>query len=327
MKLNQVINLKEWKEEKISVGYGTRDKTVLKQSKMGKVYFIAKTYDKDIGELRSEVCASNIGRLFSFPVQKTWFCKIPQYKSLKLKHPVGVLIQLDVRRQKYTKRKQFREDLRHGADIISFVDKKFASLKNLKEKRKAYTLKVVVDSIKNYVSSNSGSEKLWDQFFELLVFDALIGGTDRHYYNWGVLEKADSGEFIRLAPAFDNGISLMWKIEEYKLQFVRDLMIGDFPRRAKSMFKKINGGKYSLLEVLNELYRMGDYKKSNIVKEILDRIEKVKESRIRSVLLNNIPKRVGFKTKNCELGLICEYVKVRLKLLKQTLRELNKVKI
>ena len=97
---------------------------------------------------------------------------------------------------------------------------------------------------------------------------------DRHYYNWGVLEKADSGEFIRLAPAFDNGISLMWKIEEYKLQFVRDLMIGDFPRRAKSMFKKINGGKYSLLEVLNELYRMGDYKKSNIVKEILDRSKK-----------------------------------------------------
>lgn len=327
MKLNQVVNLKDWYERLIPVGYGTRDKTVLKQSKMGKVYFIAKTYDKNIGELRSEVCASNMGRLFGFPVQKTWFCKIPQYKSLKLKHPVGVLIQLDVRRQKYTKRKQVREDLRHGADIISLVDKKFASLKNLKEKRKAYTLKVAVDGIKNYVSSHIGSDKLWDQFFELLVFDALIGGTDRHYYNWGVLEKADSGEFIRLAPAFDNGISLMWKIEEYRPQFIKDLMTRNFPRRAESMFKKNDGGKYSLLEVLSELYKTGDYGKSNIVQDILDRIGKIRESRIRSVILNNVPKKAQFKTKNDELGLICEYVKIRLDLLKQTLYQLNKVNI
>ena len=318
MKLNQVINLKNWHQRNIdNVGYGTRDKIVLKRSKKGRVYFLAKTYDKDIGELRSEVCASNMGRLFGFPVQKTWICKIPQYKSLKLRHPAGVLIQLDVRRQ---------EDLLHGAEIISLVDKKFASL-NLKEKRRVYTLRVVVDSIRNYVSNHPNSNKLWDQFFELLVFDALIGGTDRHYYNWGVLAKADTGEFIRLAPAFDNGISLMWKIEEYRPQFMNDLFMRDFPRGAESMFKKVNGGKYSLLEVLGELYRIGDYKKSNIVQEILDRIEKVKESKIRSVLLNNIPKRAQFKTKNDELSLICEYVKVRLDLLKQTLRELNQINI
>src|SRR3989338_5072388 len=318
MKLNQVINLKDWHQRNIdNVGYGTRDKIVLKRSKKGRVYFLAKTYDKDIGELRSEVCDSNMGRLFGFPVQKTWLCKIPQYKSLKLRHPAGVLIQLDVRRQ---------EDLLHGAEIISLVDKKFASL-NLKEKRRVYTLRVVVDSIRNYVSNHPNSNKLWDQFFELLVFDALIGGTDRHYYNWGVLAKADTGEFIRLAPAFDNGISLMWKIEEYRPQFMRDLMTRDFPKKAESMFKKVNGGKYFLLEVLSELYKIGDYQNSDIAQRVLNRIEKVKESKIRSVLLNNIPKRAQFKTKNDELSLICEYVKVRLDLLKQTLRELNQINI
>lgn len=326
MKLNQVINLKDWHEWKIYVGYGTRDKVVLKRSKKGRVYFLAKTYDKNIGELRSEICASNIGRLFGFRVQKTWLCNIPQYKSLKLRHSAGVLIQLDVRRQRETRRKKFSEDLLHGAEIISLVNKNFASLKNLKEKRRVYTLKIVVDSIRNYVSNHSDSEKLWDQFFELLVFDALIGGTDRHYYNWGVLEKADTGEFIRLAPAFDNGISLMWKIEEYRPHFMRDLMTRNFPRKAESMFKKIDGGKYSLLEVLGELYRTGDYKKSKIVQEILNRIEKVRDSRIKSVILNNVPKRTQFNTKNDELGLICEYVKIRLDLLKQTLRELNNKK-
>lgn len=77
------------------------------------------------------------------------------------------------------------------------------------------------------------------------------------------------------------------------------------------------------IEVLGELYRIGDYKKSNIVQEILDRIEKVKESKIRSVILNNVPQKAQFRTKNYELDLICKYVKIRLDLLKQTLRELN----
>lgn len=327
MRLKQVINLRDWHQRKISVGYGTRDKTVLKRSKRGKVYFLAKTYDKNIGELRSEVCASNIGKLFGFPVQKTWFCKVPQHRLLGLKHSSGVLVQLDVRRQKDTRRNQFREDLLHGADLISIVDKKFGSLKNLKEKRMVYTLNIVVQSIRNYVNNHKNSSNLWDQFFELLVFDALIGGTDRHYYNWGVLEKADTGEFIRLAPAFDNGISLMWKMEEYRPRFMKDLLTRDFPRKAASMFKKNTGGKFSLYEVLVELYKIGDYRGSNIAQDILDRIARVRTSRIDSVIFNNVPERVRFKTRRSELGLICGYVKIRLELLKQTLRELNQTNV
>lgn len=193
MKLRQVLNLRFWHERRQSVGYGTRDKTVLKRTGRGKVYFLAKTYDKDIGELRSEVCASNIGRLFDFPVQTTWLCKIPQHKKLGLKHAKGVLIQLAVRRQRDTRRGQFRENLIHGADLISLVDRGFAKVKNLKEKRRLYTLESTVAALRKYVSKHPDAVILWEQFFELLVFDALIGGTDRHYYNWGILEKADNG--------------------------------------------------------------------------------------------------------------------------------------
>lgn len=322
--MKQVINLKDWQQRNISVGHGTRDKTVLKHTKRGKVYFLAKTYDKDLGELRSEVCASALGRLFGFPVQKTWLCKIPQYKTLKLRHSVGVLIQLDVRRQKDTRRNQFREDLLHGAALISVIDKKFSALKNEKERRKVYTLKLVVDAIRNYVDKHKGSKILWDQFFELLAFDALIGGTDRHYNNWGILEKADTGEFIRLSPAFDNGISLLWKIEEYRPKFLKNILSRDFPKRAEAMFKKVGGGKYTLFEVLEELYKIGDYKDSNIAGTLLDRLCKVKDSRIGWAIFNNVPQRVRFQTKEEELGLICEYARIRLDLLKQVLSRLQK---
>ena len=91
------------------------------------------------------------------------------------------------------------------------------------------------------------------------------------------------------------------------------------------MFKKVGGGKYSLLEVLSELYKIGDYQNSDIAQRVLNQIQHIRESRIRSVILNNVPKRVQFKTKNDELDLICAYVKIRLDLLKQVLHKLSKI--
>lgn len=327
MKLYEIVNLNKWQQRKIAVGYvghGTRDKIVLKQTMMGKVYFLAKTYDKDIGELRSEVCASSIGRLFGFPVQKTWLCIIPQHKSLGLRHKFGVLIQLDVRRQRYTRRGQFREDLLHGADLMSEIDKNFAKAKDLKEKRKLYTLDLAIKAIRNYVSKHKGSEILWNQFFELLVFDALIGGTDRHYYNWGVLEIADNGKFLRLAPAFDNGVSLLWKMEEYRSQFLQDLLSLNFTRRAQAMFKKPNEGKYTLFEVLEELYKIKEYRNSNIAKNVLDRISKITEIRIRYTL-EKIPQVKDFKTSKKELEMVSLYVITRLNILKEILNKLTQI--
>lgn len=289
---------------------------------MGKVYFLAKTYDKDMGELRSEVCASNIGRLFGFPVQKSWLCSTPQHKSLGLRHSSGVLIQLDVRRQRYTRRGQFREDLIHGADLISLVDKNFASLQDQKGKRKIYTLDLTIKALRKYVEKHPGSEILWEQFFELLVFDALIGGTDRHYYNWGILEIADNGKFLRLAPAFDNGVSLMWKMEEYRPQLMRDLWDRNFIRRAQAMFKKTGGGKYTLYTVLEALHSIDEYRNSNIAKKMLKRISSVSESKLVSVILKNVPQKKRFGTEKSKLVTICLYAKMRQDMLKETLSKI-----
>ena len=46
-----------------------------------------------------------------------------------------------------------------------------------------------------------------NQFAEYLILDALIGNTDRHHENWGVL-MADEGRQRKLAPSFDHASSL-----------------------------------------------------------------------------------------------------------------------
>lgn len=46
-------------------------------------------------------------------------------------------------------------------------------------------------------------------FYELILFDALIGNTDRHQENWGFIFKFDDqGITSLLSPLFDNGTSL-----------------------------------------------------------------------------------------------------------------------
>jgi hypothetical protein len=43
-----------------------------------------------------------------------------------------------------------------------------------------------------------------DNINDMLVFDALIYNTDRHYGNFGVLRDNSDGKIIAPAPIFDN---------------------------------------------------------------------------------------------------------------------------
>ena len=59
--------------------------------------------------------------------------------------------------------------------------------------------------------SNFGGDISWRQWWvDALLFDALIGNTDRHQDNWGVIFVPDpeKGLRIRMPPYFDNGTSL-----------------------------------------------------------------------------------------------------------------------
>lgn len=54
-------------------------------------------------------------------------------------------------------------------------------------------------------------ENWLSNWVEIFVFDALIGNTDRHQDNWGILYQEKSN---KLSPAFDNGTSLGHEILE-----------------------------------------------------------------------------------------------------------------
>ncbi len=76
------------------------------------------------------------------------------------------------------------------------------------------------DLIKKYPYFNENWKNFWAKTF---AFDALIGNTDRHQDNWGIILTPFQGdtlqEKIRISPVFDNGTSMGSEITSNKFNF------------------------------------------------------------------------------------------------------------
>ncbi|MCB2358677.1 HipA domain-containing protein [Clostridium estertheticum] len=77
-----------------------------------------------------------------------------------------------------------------------------------------YSIKMILQSIKE-----TGLE---NDFLIIPIFDALIGNSDRHHSNWGIVRNKINGE-IRISPLYDNGSSLCCLINPKDVpNFLRD---------------------------------------------------------------------------------------------------------
>jgi len=66
-----------------------------------------------------------------------------------------------------------------------------------------------------------------------LVFDALIGNTDRHHENWAILLRAPNS-ILEVAPSFDHASSLGRELQDSKrLNFLQNHRVEDYVRRGR----------------------------------------------------------------------------------------------
>lgn len=75
-----------------------------------------------------------------------------------------------------------------------------------------------IESVFQVISLNrlvTDKKVIWEKFWDMFVIDALIGNPDRHFDNWGLLEK--DGQ-IRFAPIYDCGSALAALIDDKKME-------------------------------------------------------------------------------------------------------------
>lgn len=98
------------------------------------------------------------------------------------------------------------------AEGISYISRRYKNY-DIKEERdveteKYYCLEIVLNSLDNI--------ELRNHFFKIMIFDFIIGNSDRHSNNWAIIKKHKEKECF--APIYDNGSSLCALIKENQIK-------------------------------------------------------------------------------------------------------------
>lgn len=321
------LNPKEFIPTDEGVGFGTRKSGIVKRPR-GRRHYMIKTWENEVGELRSEECASAIGRIFDFPTQEVKLCLVPNQsfrKQMLLYEDDDrtVLIKIDVRRQRDKSNDQNDiEEMIHGTDIISLVEKDYANIKNNSQRNRRYTIDLVEKAINKFQNDHTEAGNLKYEFFTMCLFDALIGGTERHDRNWGIILSLPSHKYVRMTKFFDNGISLLWNYEKredyYKnlLSFSNHRELSKFFKRGESKLRKSDGledSKLSLFEVCGILIEKGFVKKDEL-KKLLTKLKFVQKrpTRLKNAIVYMAPQSEHFKARKEVYSWIYMLVRYRL---------------
>ena len=182
-----------WKEYAgTSEGSGRREKIWLQDPETGQTGLFKFKKDTDTTDHVSECLAYQIAQLLELPCAKFELgCCYGREGSMSyniIQNDSQILIE-----GIYFITSQYPE-----YDSEMFVDRVTG---------KKYSVEMVLQSIQKYVPI--------DNFLKMLIFDFLIGNTDRHQNNWAILEE--NGQ-MKWSPLYDNSSSLCAYIAQSQIQ-------------------------------------------------------------------------------------------------------------
>jgi HipA-like C-terminal domain len=109
------------------------------------------------------------------------------------------------------------EKLVHGAEICGehlgdmLLAEEIANHKTTS--RELFTFQFIKDAIRSVFPECF--EVLLTELVKMIVFDALAGNNDRHFYNWGVIDtKKKMSKMPTFAPVYDSARGLLWNISD-----------------------------------------------------------------------------------------------------------------
>jgi len=112
------------------------------------------------------------------------------------------------------------ENLIHGAQIYStFLNEQDTTfVDEIEEKRMSkelLTFQLTKQAIEFVFPQQS--ETILENLVQLLVFDAIVGNNDRHFYNWGVITDIRNKKIPVFSPIYDTARGLFWNFNEDKI--------------------------------------------------------------------------------------------------------------
>lgn len=113
------------------------------------------------------------------------------------------------------------EQLVHGAQIYAshLEDEEFVEHANHRKRnditRELFTFQYTEEAIRSVFPQQY--VPIMQDFVSMLMFDAIVGNNDRHFYNWGVITDLFGKTTPRFSPIYDTARGLFWNDSEEKV--------------------------------------------------------------------------------------------------------------
>lgn len=164
----ELYNISEWSEQSWWNTGGTRDKKIYLDPKEGETYFFKQSFKKGKRDYKyefwSEIIASEIGVLLGFNI-------LPYHIAIR-EETVGCISKSMI--------DQDSEELIEGGKYLQAFDNTF-NPDDIKL-RYQYTFDLILNALTKF-----NQEKHLKDLIDTIVFDALIGNSDRHQDNWAII--------------------------------------------------------------------------------------------------------------------------------------------
>lgn len=164
----KLYNISEWNEQSWWNTGGTRDKKIYLNPEDGELYYFKQSFKKGQRDYKhefwSEIIASEVGKLLGFDILA--------YHIAIRGNIVGCISKSMIN--------QASEELIEGGKYLQAFDNTFKP-ENIKL-RNQYNFDLIVNALISFKK-----EKHLKELAETIVFDALIGNSDRHQENWAII--------------------------------------------------------------------------------------------------------------------------------------------
>lgn len=184
----KLYDISIWQEQLWWNTGGTRDKKIYLNPEDGELYYFKQSFKKGQRDYKhefwSEIIASEIGQHLGFNI-------LPYHIAIRGK-VVGCISKSMIN--------QASEELIEGGKYLQAFDNTFKP-ENIKL-RNQYTFQLIVGALVLFKK-----EKHLKDLIETIVFDALIGNSDRHQENWAIISVHTmiSGEITKVQKEIESG--------------------------------------------------------------------------------------------------------------------------
>lgn len=187
-------------------------------------------------------------------------------------------------------------ELIHGAEIfagyvgdLDFIEK----IEVEKMARDFFTLQFVEKSVNTLFTYQK--DEIMHNFVKMLLFDALVGNNDRHFYNWGVIRSINHKFQPYFAPIYDTARGLFWNDNDAKLEnqyqnnklaYVRKYCKNSRPKIGWEGEMNINHFKLVKYIYINEFYITKNEIKELFSRSILEQMKDTLDKKFGKIMTN-----------------------------------------